>query len=762
MLYGRTLKSPYPHARIAKLDVTKAKALPGVIVVIKGTDIPNNDGIIGISAADLGVLTSDKVRFIGDEIVAVAAVDESVAEEALELVEVEYETLPAVFTIDEALKPGAPRIHDEIPPLRVEAGEVEEGYREADFIVEESFETQPIEHAPIESEAVVASFDGHNMIVWATTQVPYWDRAALSRAFGIPINRVRVITPHIGGAFGGRNKFRLVYICAALSWKARKPVKIVRNREEEFVCSTHRNAYKFHLKFGVKKDGFLTAMSCTTVSDAGAYISWAFALGQAQGNLFSSLYKSPHIRYLYKVAFTNNTYNGPMRGFGNSEINFAVESMMDILARRLEMDPVKLRLLNAVEKNHVTPIGWKIRGCALKECIQKAAEEIRKGFTPGSDPKKAKGIGLACGIHWCGWRVGFNAFVWRTGYSSLEELSKAQPKSPFITIEDGIVKWRDGFSDMPNIDSDISSCMLVVNEDGTVTLTVAEPDMGQGAHTALAMIAAEELGIKVEDVKVVRPDTDSGVFGFGSYASRVLFTAGKAVQKAAGEAKKMLAKRASEYLECDPSDLDLKDSKIYVKNDPDRSIHIADVAFRTYFTRGSDLLVTRGSYDPESIVPDGMGHGSVAEAYAFFAQAAEIEVNRETGEIGVLRIVSSHDSGRIVNPLAAEGQVEGAVVQGIGYALSENLIRRDGRILNPNFSNYKILPVDGVPEIKTIFVENEEPGGPHGAKGIGEPGLVCTLAAIANAVDNAVGIRVRDLPLTPEKLLSKIKSKTDR
>jgi putative selenate reductase molybdopterin-binding subunit len=759
MLFGKTLKSPYPHARIIKLDLSKAKQIPGVTAVIKGADIPNNDNIIGISAADIDVLTADNVRFVGDEIAAVAAVDEARAESALELIDVEYEPLPAVFSIGEILRPEAPQIHDSVPPLYVVAGDVEEGFKKADYVFEETFETQPIEQAPIEPEAVVASFDGHNMIVWATTQVPYWDRAALSRAFGIPINRVRVITPHIGGAFGGRNKCRLVYICAALSWKARKPVRIVRNREEEFVCSTHRNAYRFHLKFGVKKDGRLTAMSCDTVSDAGAYISWAVALGYGQGHIFSSLYKSPNIRFVYNVAFTNNPYNGPMRGFGNSEINFAVESMMDIIAKKLKMDPVELRLKNAMEENYVTPIGWKIKGCALKECIQKAAGEIKKGFTPGSDPRKAKGIGLACGIHWCGWRVGYNAFVWRTGYSSLEELYKAQPKSPFITTKDGVVRWREGFSDLPVIDSDISSCILIVNEDGTVTLHVAEPDMGQGAHTALAMIAAEELGIRIEDVKVIRPDTDSGVFGFGSYASRVLVTGGKAVQKAAREAKQMLAERASDHLERDPVDLEFRDGKIYAKGAPDKFMHIADVAFRSFFTRGGGLIITKGFHDPESIVPDAMGHGSVAEAYAFFAQAAEVEVSKETGEIRVLRIVSFHDSGRIVNPLAAEGQVEGAVVQGIGYALRENLIRHNGRILNPSFNNYHMLPVQGVPEIKTIFVENEEPSGPFGAKGIGEPGMVCTLAAIANAVDNAVGIRVRDLPMTPEKVLSQIKSK---
>jgi putative selenate reductase molybdopterin-binding subunit len=753
MLYGMTLKSPLPHGRIVRLDVRKARELSGVAAVITAADIPNNDSVIGISAADMGVLSSDKVRFIGDEIAAIAAIDEITAEEALELIEVDYKPLPAVFTMEDALRESAPRIHHEVPPLKVISGNTDKGFEEADYIIEESFETQPVEHAPPESEAVVAHYDGHNMTVWATTQVPYWDRAAISRAFGLPLNRVKVIIPHIGGAFGGRNKFRLLYIGAALSWKAHRPVKMVRNSEEEFVCSTHRNPYKFDLKFGVKKDGSFTAMSCRTISDAGAYLSWAFALGHAQGNLFASLYKCQNIQYLYSIVFTNNPYNGPMRGFGNSEINFAVESMMDIIAKKLRMDPVELRLNNAVDKDYVTPIGWRIRGCALKECIQKAAAEIRQGFSQTNDSTKAKGIGLACGVHWCGWRVGFNSFVWRTGYGSLEELYKAQPESPFIAITDGKARWREGFSDMEAIDSDISSCILTVNEDGTTTLSVADPDLGQGSYTALAMIAAEELGISVEDVEVVRPETNSGVFGFGTYASRVLSTSGKAVQRAAAEIKRRLADIAAEYLEANPSDLGFRDKKIYVKGSPNKFIYLADAAFRAYFTRGSDLLSAKGCYDPESIVPDSMGHGSIAESYAFFAQAAEIEVNRETGEIRVLRIVASHDSGRIINPLAAEGQVEGAIVQGVGYALSEILNRHEGRILNPNFANYRMVPVTEVPEIKTIFVEREEPSGPFGAKGIGEPGLVCTLAAIANALDNALGIRVRSIPMNPEKIL---------
>jgi len=758
MLYGKTLKSPHPHAEIVKINVDKARELPGVIAVITGADVPNNDRTIGVANADMNVLTTDKVRFIGDEIAAVAAVDEITAEKALELIEVEYNPLPAIFNIEDALKPGAPLIHDyEAPPRQVIAGDVEEGFKQADYIVEERFKTQPMEQAPIETEALVAHWDGHNMTVWAGTQVPYWDRAVLSRTFGIPINRVRVVAPYIGGAFGGKNLFRLLYIGAALSWKTRRPVKVVRNREEEFICSSNRNAYDFHVKFGVKKDGKLTAMSCDTIIDAGAYLSWSYALGQAQGHLFSSLYQCPNMRYVYRAVFTNNTYGGPMRGFGNCEINFAVESTMNMIAEKLKADPTEIRLKNAVEPNCLTSIGWQIRGCALRECIQKADEEIKKGFTPSSDPRKTKGIGLACGVHWCGWRVGFDSFVWKTGYNSPEELYKVKPESPFVTTKDGVVSWRSGFGDMPPIDSDISSCLLIVNEDGTVTLHLAEPDIGQGSYTALAMIAAEELGIKLEDVRVIGADTNSSVFGFGTYASRVLFIAGRAVRNAAKEAKGILARLASSYLKVDPSALEFKDGKISVKTSPDKFMWIADVAFRAYATRSGDLPVVKGYCDPDSIVPDAAGHGSISEAYAFFAQAVEIEANKETGEIKVLRVVSCHDSGRIINRLMAEGQVEGSVIQGLGYTLSEVLVRRGGRILNPNFTNYNVPSAPDIPEIKVVLIEKEEPAGPFGAKGLGEPGVVCIPGAIGNAINNALGIRIKELPITSQRLFSEIK-----
>ncbi len=759
MLYGKTLKSLHPHAKIVKINANKAKQLSGVVAVITGDDIPNNDHIVGSSGAgDYGVLTSGKVRFIGDEIAAVAAVDEATAEAALELIEVEYEPLPAAFTIEDALKPNAHPIHDkEAETRQVVAGDVEKGLEEADYVLEDTFKTQTMDQTPPETEAVIAEYDGSSMRVWANTQVPYWDKVILSRAFDLPMSRVQVMVPFNGAPMGGRDIYRLLYICAALAWKTRRTIKMVRNREEEFTCSSIRQSFMFHLKFGVKRGGRLTAMCCDTTIDAGAYIGWSHSLGQAQGHLFSSVYKCPNIRYIYKPVYTNNCYGGPMRGFGNCEVNFATESMMNMIAEKLNMDPVELRLRNAVEPNYVTAIGWKIRGCALAECIQRAAEEIKKGFTPSTDSRKVKGIGLACGVHWTGWRVGFNAMVWRTGCSTPEELYKLNPQSPFIVVKDNVISWRPAFCAAQGMDSDASSSLLVLNGDGSVIVHPSDPDLGQGLYTILAMIAAEELGIKLGSVHVKSLDTDSGVFGWGSYASRATFVAGRAVQSAAKEAKKVLADIASDHLGTNPDDLEFKDEKICVKTDPDRYMWFSDAAFRAYSTRGSHILTFRGSFDPDSIMPDDMGHGSIAEAYPFMAQAVEVEVNKDTGEVKVLRVISCHDSGRILNPLAAEGQVEGAVMQGIGYTLKEALIRHGGRVLNPNLTNYNMAQFIDVPEIKVVTVDQEEPNGPFGAKGLGEPAIVCIPAAVSNALNSALGIRAKELPLTPERILAEIK-----
>ncbi|BDF69307.1 aldehyde dehydrogenase [Oscillospiraceae bacterium] len=757
MLYGKTLKSPYPHAKILGIDVEEAKKVPGVVDVVTGWDIPGNDRAVGTSG-DLAVLTTDKARFIGDEVAAVVAVDEKSADEALKKIKVEYEVLPTYGTMEEAMAGDVPihEVDEDNLSLHVVTGNVERGLEDADLVVTETYRTQIVEHCPSDTEGVLASFDGTNLTVWANSQVPYWDKMMLGRIFRIPFSKVRVIVPCNGAPGGGRNVFRLLFIAAALSWKVRRPVKMIRNREEEFTCSSIRDAYTFDIRFGVNRDGSLVSMDCFAHIDSGAYIGWSHALGQAQGHLFCSLYKCPNMRYTYQPVFTNNSYGGPMRSFGNSEINFAVESTMDRIAKELNMDPVELRLKNAVEANYETAIGWKIQGCGLKECIVKANEEIRKGFQPSTDPRKIRSIGMACGVHWTGWRVGFNSFIWRTGFGSPEELYAARPDSPYLKLVDGKPQWRDGFWDVPGMDSDRSSCLLIVNEEGSVVLHVSDPDLGQGTYTVMAMIAAEELGISVNDVKVIGADTDSGVFGFGTYASRCTFVAGNAVQDAARKAKEVIAGYAADFLEEDPGLMVFRKGMVSVEGHPEKCMKLADATFRAYSTRNGELLSFKGSYDPGSIVPDKDGKGSISEAYPFLAQAVEIELDKETGEVKVLRAVSVHDSGRIINPIQAEGQVQGALFMGLGATLSEVIQRKDGRCINPNFTNYHLFSLGDLPDIQVNFVDQVEPNGPFGAKGLGEPALVCIPASIGNAIYNAVGVRVKELPITPPRVLGGI------
>jgi CO/xanthine dehydrogenase Mo-binding subunit len=448
-----------------------------------------------------------------------------------------------------------------------------------------------------------------------------------------------------------------------------------------------------------------------------------------------------------------------MRSFGNEEINFAIESTMDRLCKKAGLDPIEVRLKNAVHSNYETAIGWQIQGCGLEDCIKSADELIRKDFVPYDDGHIVRSIGLACGVHWSGWRVGFNSFIWRTGYDSPQKLYADHPDSPYIKVVNGMPQWRDGFFTLPVLDNDRSSCNLILNEDGSAILHTSDPDLGQGTYTALSMIAAEVLGLTVDDFKVIGADTDSGIYGFGSYSSRVTFVAGNAVVNAATEAKETLAVVASEVLEAKPEDLEFKDHKIFVKDDPERSMQFADACFRCYSTRDAELLAFKGQYDPGSIYPDEEGKGSISEAYPFLCQAVEIELNRDTGEYKVLRVVSCHDSGTIINPSQALEQVRGAVCMGLSLGTSENLIRKDGRCVNPNFTNYHVIQMADMPDVTVKFVDQSEPNGPFGAKGLGEPGVVCIPGAVANAIENAIGVRMVNLPISPQSVLGAIAKK---
>ena len=771
MIHGKVLRSPYPHARINHIDVSKAKEFPGVIAIIVGRDVPHNSRILGATINDQSVLTEDKVRYIGDAVAAVAAVTPEIAERALGLIEVDYTVLPPAFTMEEALDSKASRIHEfaenNVASVRkVRFGDVEEGFRIADHIFEGEFETQPQEHATMEPMAAIALFDPHrNLTLWTCTQTPFKERSILSRAFGIPHHKIRIIVPPIGGGFGGKDvQMRIIYICSALAMKCSgRPVKIVYNREEDLVSDTIRHPAKIYLRTGVKKDGTLTARQCLLQLNNGAYTHHGDLVAGAIGVVFSGVYKTPHLKYDASLIYTNTPYGGPCRGFGNVQITFAVESHMDEIAGGLGMDPVELRLRNAVSEGDETARGTKVGRCGLKECILRASQEIdwqakRKSHKTG---RRVRGIGIACGNHWCGWRTGFDANVWRTGYRNPAELYGEDPSSGFVEAgRDGSIQWRNYF-EQELYDSDASSCILTVNEDGTVIVQVGDPEIGQGLKTTVAMIAAEELGVRVEDVKIVGVDTDSGAFGIGSYSSRVTLVLGNAVIDAARKAKGSLFDIASRVLGVPPDRLDARNRNIYVKDEPEKSIRIGDVAFRAYSQREGGELVFHGYHDPDSTIPDKRtGQGSISSTWSYFAQAAEVEVDTMTGEIKLLCIKSAHDVGRLINPIGAEGQVEGAVHQGIGYAFFEELHwEGTGRTMNANLLNYRIATAEEMCSVTPIFVETDDPKGPFGAKGLGEPASVAVAPAIANAIENAIGRRMRQLPITPDKILKALENR---
>jgi putative selenate reductase molybdopterin-binding subunit len=773
MLYGKILRSPYPHAKITHIDISKAKELPGVVGIISGKDVPHNSRILGSTINDQSVLTEDKVRYIGDAVAAIAAVTPEIAEQALELIEVDYTPLTPVITMEEALSPQAPRIHDfaenNIASVRkVRYGDVEAGFREADHIFAGEFETQPQEHATMEPMAAIALFDPQgNLTVWTCTQTPFKEKSILSRAFGIPQHKIRIIVPAIGGGFGGKDvQMRIIYICVALAVKCSgRPVKVVHNREEDLVCDTIRHPAKIHLKTGVKKDGTITARQCLLYLNNGAYTHHGDLVAGAIGVVFSGVYKTSHLKYDANRVYTNTPYGGPCRGFGNVQITFAVESHMDDIARGIGMDPVEFRLRNAVIEGDETARGTKVGRCGLKECIIKASQEIdwqvkRKSYKTG---RKVRGVGIACGNHWCGWRTGFDANVWRTGYRDPVELYEEDPSSPFIQADqDGKIQWRNHFH-QELYDSDASSCILIINEDGTVIVQVGDPEIGQGLKTTVAMIAAEELGVTVEDVKIVGVDTDSGAFGIGSYSSRVTMVLGNAVIDAARKAKGSLFNIASKMLSVHPDQLGAKQRRIYVKDHPEKYILLTDVAFRAYSRREGGELVFHGYHDPDSTIPDKKsGQGTISSTWSYFAQAAEVEVDKMTGEVKLLGIKSAHDVGRLINPMGAEGQVEGAVHQGIGYTLFEELRWPErGRTMNANLLNYEIATAEEMCRVVPIFIETDDPKGPFGAKGLGEPASVAVAPAIANAIANAIGCRIHQLPITPDKILNALKSREE-
>jgi CO/xanthine dehydrogenase Mo-binding subunit len=713
MAWGKILRTPVPHARIVRIDTRKAVALPGVLgVVIGGTVEQYPFGY----AKDHLALKRDVVRCIRDEVAAVAAETEDIAAEACGLIEVEYEELPALFDPVAALGPGAPQIHPQFPgnlvnfSYKFSAGDVDRAFREADVVVEGTYSLPYVTTACLGTMAAIATWDprGH-LTMWSTTQIPFLYQRDLAEALGISGDRIRVIQPPVGGNFGrGLDLYPIDIIAALLARHVSRPVKIVFDRDEEFLASPTREPCVFTLRTAARADGTLLARDARVMIDNGAYVSWGSTTPYVMMTTLAGFYRCPNIRFDTAIVYTNNVYSGSMRGYGNLESTFAVEAQMDDLAERLGLDRLEIRRRNANRPGDVTPQGLRITTCALTECFDAVARDIRKPVARPPRRGWKRGIGYAGMFH-----VGGGARVYR---------------------------------------SDGCGAIVKLDDFGKVSLLTGASEIGQGSETVLAMIVAEELGIPFGRIEVVNSDTAVKPWDVGVHASRTTFIAGNAALLAARDVKRQLLALAAEQLEEPIEELDCEDGVVVVRRAPQRRIAYEKVVRAGHFREGGRILMGQAFYDPPTQMLDKDFRGNVSVTYGFAAQAAIVEVEEATGKIEVLRVASAHDVGRALNPVGCEGQIEGGIHMGLGYCLTEELKLRDGRVLNPGFLDYKLLTAPDMPEILITLIETVDEAGPFGAKGLGEAGTIPIAAAIANAVKDAVSVRLTELPMTPERV----------
>ncbi len=717
MAHGAILRTEVPHARIVRIDTAAAEHLPGVIGVITADRVEQRPfGYAKDHLALKGGPGNRKVRCIRDEIAAVAAETEDIAQEAVALIEVEYEELPAVFDPASALRPGAPLVHEEmgtnLVSLRYQFshGDVEAGFARAAAVVEGTYRLNYVTTACLGTMASIASWgaDG-SLTMWTTTQVPFLYQRDLAEALGIGGDRVRVIQPPVGGSFGrGLDLYPIDIIAALLARHVRRPVKIAFERVEEFIASPTREPCVIHLRSAADASGRLLARDARVVIDNGAYVSWGSTTPYVMLSTTAGLYRCPAVRFDTTIVYTNNPYSGSMRGYGNLESTFAIEAQMDDLAERLGLDRLEIRRRNATRAGDVNPQGNVITSCAMTECLDTAEREIARAAAAPARPGWKRGVGFAAMFHVAG-----GARVYR---------------------------------------SDGCGAILRLDDFGKVSLLTGASEIGQGSETVLAMIVAEELGIPLERVEVINSDTSVTPWDVGAHASRTTFIAGNAALQAARSLKRRLLALAAEVMDEKAEDLELVSGRVRVQGRPERSLPYERVVRAGHFRPGGQALVAEAFYDPPNEMLSKDLRGNVSAAYGFAAQAALVEVSDETGEVRVLKIVSAHDVGRALNPMAAEGQIHGGIHMGLGYALSEELVIREGRVLNPQFMEYALFPAPDMPEIDVRLIETVDESGPFGAKGLGESGVIPLSAAIANAVKDAIGLRFTELPITPQRV----------
>ena len=756
MLYGRLLRSPHPHARIIAIDTHRALELPGVLAVITGEDLPQRFGILP-SSQDEYALAIDKVRYVGDPVAAVAAIDPDILDEAIKLIHVEYEILPALMTIDEALEHPEVKINDEArignihKAVSYEFGDIEGGFAEADYVREDWFFYEGNNHAPMEEHACVANWEpnpndpvGGKLTLWSSTQTPHYVHRELSKVLGLPQSHVRVIAPHVGGGFGGKSDPFSHEMCAAeLSRRTGRPVKITCTREEVFLTHRGRHPVKMWIKTGVKKDGTLTAMHFRSFLDGGAYGSYGIATTYYTGALQTVTYTLPCYKFEGMRLFTNKPPCGPKRGHGTTQPRYAVEVHLDKIAHDLAIDPLELRRRNLIEHDTRTVNGLRITSCALGECLEAVAE--RSGWNEfHAQPPVGADLSRPSPMY----RPYGGMDMEHTAESSIKR-GLGIAASSYICGAGKPIYWND----LPH-----SAVQIRLDRGGGITVYCGSTDIGQGSTSILAYIVAEELGVPPEHIHLETADTTLTPVDLGSYSSRVTFMAGNAAIAAARKLKGQLFELASEQLQVPVENLEAAECLIYDANDPGVALPYVKVVQLTEARYGA--LVAAGSYaPPEDIHGDYKGAGvGPSPAYSYSACVAQVAVDIETGEVVVEKLWLAHDVGQSINPLLVAGQVEGGAYMGFGEATMEQQVFRKGRHKIPSLLDYKLPTTLDTPEIETILIEIPDREGPFGAKEAGQGPLNPVIPAIANAVFDAVGVRIDETPITSDKVLKALRA----
>jgi CO/xanthine dehydrogenase Mo-binding subunit len=732
MLHGKILYSERVSARIVDIDTSEAEAVPGVAAVITAYNTPEvRFGFL----KDNSALKKDRVRQYRDEVAAVAATSLEAAYEAISKIKVTYEDLPAYFDPEEALAEGALKMHEtdrkgrplkdnRLPlPFKFESGDIEAGEREADIVIEGEYKLGWVTHCCLGTAGFIASFDNNgDLTVHSNTQIPSLAKGDYKEALmAMGLNgRVRVVNAALGGGFGSKlDTYAHEYIAILLAHRTGKPVKIVFDRQEEFIATSPRQPMQIRIRQGCTKEGKLTFRDMSLLLDNGAYTSWGATTPNVAMMPCTSLYQVPNIRFDATCVYTNNTYAQAFRGYGNPQVNFAIESNIDDLAEAAGIDPIQMRLLNANVAGEVSPQGFNFRTCGHSECLETVRNKLRRKdrkALPKSSGSKVRGVGYASLLH-----NGGGAKIHR---------------------------------------SDGCGTIMKMDDKGHLDVFSGSMEIGQGLDIVLRQIVSETLGIPMRMINIIVGDTDICPWDAGVHASRSTFVAGNSALGAAKEIKDQILKFAADMLEAPTEILDIEDMVVVCKEDPSNNLPLEKLLRKAHFaTSGNTMFMTNHYYEPPTELASRDFVGDVSASYVWGCHGVEVEVDTETGQVEILNYVAAHDVGYAINPMLLNAQIHGAALMGIGYALSEGMDFKNGRLLNPNFADYRILTaMDAIP-IEVVLVETNDPSGPFGAKGIGEPGLVPTAPAIANAIYDAVGVRIQELPMKPEIVLKALRKK---